>query len=311
MLPEVLHYLSPVDGGVYVDGTFGAGGYSAGLLDAAGCRVVAIDRDPAAVARAQEFGARYGGRFVLIQGCFGDVADLLREAGTGLVDGFVLDLGVSSFQLDEAGRGFSFRFDGPLDMRMDTGAGQTAADLVNALPEKALADLIYQYGEERHSRKIAYKIVARRAEKKFETTLDLADVVRAAIPKKPGKPDIDPATRTFQALRIAVNDEMGELERALESAAAILKPGGCFVVVSFHSLEDGAVKRFFREKSGKSARGSRYFPEILSGEGPFFEMVTSRAIFPSERELKENPRSRSARLRCARRAACPVVGGAL
>lgn len=293
MLPEVLQQLSPVDGGVYVDGTFGAGGYSAAILKKADCVVVAIDRDLAAVGRALELKKRFGERLEFIEGCFGDVEALL--AGRK-VDGFVLDLGVSSFQLDEAERGFSFRFDGPLDMRMDTRSGQTAADLVNSMDEGELADLIFKYGEERYSRRIARKIVQRRAEKKFETTADLADVVRSCVPKS--KDGIDPATRTFQALRIAVNDELGELERALEAAERILKAGGRMVVVSFHSLEDGLVKAFFRGKSGEGAKGSRYLPDTRSGGNvPVFRLLTRKALVPSQKELSENPRSRSAKLR--------------
>lgn len=292
MLPEVLQLLSPVDGGVYVDGTFGAGGYSAKILESADCVVVAVDRDLAAVGRAADLKKRFGARLEFIEGCFGDVEELLDGRK---VDGFVLDLGVSSFQIDEAERGFSFRFDGPLDMRMDTRSGETAADLVNTMDEADLADLIYKYGEERHSRRIARRIVERRREKKFETTAGLADVVRSCVPKS--KDGIDPATRTFQALRIAVNDELGELERALGAAEKILKTGGRMVVVSFHSLEDGLVKAVFREKSGEASKGSRYLPETKAPDAPVFKTLTRKAQAPSQKELSENPRSRSAKLR--------------
>ena len=298
MLPEVLGALSPVDGGVYVDGTFGAGGYAKAILDAADCTVVAIDRDPDAQKRAEAMGED---RLVFIRGCFGDVEQLLADAGIGRVDGFVLDLGVSSFQLDEAERGFSFRFDAPLDMRMDPQSGQSAAELIANTQEKPLADLIYKYGEERKSRRIAHKIIEIRREAPIETTFQLADIVRSCLPKprsKDGRHDIDPATRTFQALRIAVNDELGELERALISAENILKPDARMAVVSFHSLEDGLVKRFFREKSGGEGV-SRYQPQIEAAPA-IFDLASKKAIKPSDAEIEENARSRSARLRVAR-----------
>lgn len=298
MLPEVLDALQPAAGEIYVDGTFGAGGYTRAMLDEADCTVIAIDRDPDAKARAKTLSAKYGDRLVFIHGCFGDVADLLAAAGFKKIDGFVLDLGVSSMQLDEADRGFSFRADGPLDMRMDNSQGSTAADIVNGYDEKELADLIYTYGEERHSRRIAKKIVERRREKKFETTADLAATVREVLPKA-RHDEIDPATRTFQALRIAVNDELGELERALAASESILNPGGRMVVVSFHSLEDGAVKKFFRAKSGNDPQGSRYLPDAGKKDAAIFDLSSKKAVKPSDKETHENPRSRSARLRVA------------
>lgn len=294
MLPQVLESLNPVDGAVYVDGTFGAGGYARSILEAANCSVIGIDRDADAAKRAGAFSDEFGERFTFLQGCFGDVEQLLAQNGFEQVDGFVLDLGVSSFQIDEAERGFSFRFDGPLDMRMGS-SGVSAADLVNNTEEKELADIIYLFGEERHSRRVARGIVARRKEQKFETTLDLADVVRALVPKS--KDGIDPATRTFQALRIAVNDELGELERALDAAEKILKPGGRLVVVSFHSLEDRMVKEVLRSKSG-GVGGSRYLPQAAVAK-PVFELISRKAIKPSEQEVAENARSRSAKLRAA------------
>ena len=302
MLNEVLSVLSPVDGGVYVDGTFGAGGYARAILDAADCTVVAIDRDPDAAKRADNLSKDYAGRLIFLRGCFGDVENLLAEAGIGKVDGFVLDLGVSSFQLDQAERGFSFRETGPLDMRMDPESGPSAADLVNSADEKELADLIYKYGEERKSRQIARRIVELRRAAPIETTGQLADIIRSCVPKS--RDGIDPATRTFQALRIAVNDELGELERALDAAEKILKPHGKMVVVSFHSLEDGLVKRFFRAQSGGESV-SRYLPQTDTAPVKF-KLLTRKAVKPAAQEITENSRSRSARLRAAE-----YIGGAL
>ncbi len=301
MLPEVLEQLSPRDGGVYVDGTFGAGGYSSAILDAADCTVVAIDRDPDAALRADELKSKYGARLIFLRGCFGDVAQLLIDAGIERVDGFVLDLGVSSFQFDEGGRGFSFRFDAPLDMRMNPDEGESAADLVNSMEEGALADTIYKYGEERKSRRIARKIVEMRKAAPIETTFQLADIVRSCLPR-PKFHEIDPATRTFQALRIAVNDELGELERALEVTPQILAQNGRVVIVSFHSLEDRIAKNYFREKSGGEG-GSRYMPEVKKTET--FKLLSRKALKPSAQECAENARSRSARMRAAE-----YIGGA-
>jgi len=300
MLDEVLESLQPADGEIYVDGTFGAGGYASAFLDKADCTVVAIDRDVEALERAESFKEKYGGRFVFIHGRFGEVKALLAKQGFEKVDGFVLDLGVSSMQLDEAQRGFSFRFDAPLDMRMDgSEETETAADIVNTYAEEDLANLIYTYGEERHSRRVAKKIVEARAGKKIETTSDLADIIRSVVHKSP-KDKTDQATRTFQALRIAVNDELGQLEVALQAAEQILKSGGRFVVVSFHSLEDGRVKEFLRNHSGGGARGSRHLPEENKNEdGAVFSLPNRKAMKPGEEEIGRNPRARSARLRVA------------
>ncbi|MGH1375540.1 MAG: 16S rRNA (cytosine(1402)-N(4))-methyltransferase RsmH [Alphaproteobacteria bacterium] len=299
MLPEVLDALAIKDGGIYVDGTFGAGGYTRAILEAADCTVYAIDRDVDAQKRADEFTKQYGARFVFLRGCFGDVRELLNEAGVSSVDGFVLDVGVSSMQIDEAERGFSFRFDGPLDMRMDIEGDQpTAADIVNTYEADDLANVIYEYGEERLSRRVARAIVMRRAEQKFSRTSDLADVVRSAVPKSP-KDKIDPATRTFQALRIAVNDELGELDRALEASEYVLAHHGRLVVVSFHSLEDGRVKRYMKRVANAVPSASRHMPQNVYVEDVVapFTLPSRKTVKPSKKEIDENPRSRSARLR--------------
>lgn len=299
MVPEVMSALSPVDGGVYVDGTFGAGGYTRSVLESSDCRVIAIDRDPAAVEVAAAFSKEFGERFIFLRGCFGDVEALLSGAGFDGVDGFVLDIGVSSMQIDQPERGFSFRFDGPLDMRMDTESGEmTAADLVNTYAQDELANVIYLYGEEKFSRRIASKIVAIRTEKPFERTMELVNAVHSAVPRSP-KDKIDPSTRTFQALRIAVNDELGELERALDASQRILSKGGRLVVVTFHSLEDRIVKNFLKDKSEPPAKGSRYLPDSVVDFKPVFSLVNKKAVVASDQELSENPRSRSAKLRSA------------
>jgi len=275
-------------------------GYSRAFLNAADCTVIAIDRDPNALKVAKEFSKEFGGRFIFVSGCFGDALALVRQAGFEKVDGFVLDVGVSSMQIDDGSRGFSFRFDGPLDMRMAQ-AGETASDIVNNYDEEPLANLIYQYGEERASRRIARRIVEARREAVIETTNQLADIVRAAVPRKP-QDKIDPATRTFQALRIAVNDELGELERGLEGAQDLLKDSGRLVVVSFHSLEDGIVKGFMYERGGYVANNSRHMPAApQNNTAPKFVLKKRKAIEAGDKEVSENPRSRSAKLRVAYR----------
>ena len=295
MLAEVLHHVAPRAGAVLLDGTFGGGGYSAALLEAAACTVWAIDRDPDAIARGAAFAARHPGRLHLLHGRFGDMFDLLAERNVHALDGVVLDLGVSSFQVDDPARGFSFRADGPLDMRM-AAAGPTAADLVNHLPEAELADTLYHFGEERLSRRIARAIVAARAQAPITTTLQLAEIIRAVVP--PDRSGIDPATRSFQALRIRVNDELGEIERGLAAAAALLAPGGRLVVVAFHSLEDRLVKRFMQDAAGRAPAPSRHDPGGLQRRAaPQFKLLTRRADRPGEAEIEANPRARSARLR--------------
>jgi 16S rRNA (cytosine1402-N4)-methyltransferase len=299
MLPEVLEHLSPAPGARVFDGTFGGGGYAAALLER-GCTVFACDRDPDAIARGAALAARFPGRLHLALGTFGNLLAHLEAWGVEALDGVVLDLGVSSFQLDEAHRGFSFRADGPLDMRMGKD-GPTAADLVNTLPERELADLLWEFGEERHSRRIARAIVAARAEAPIATTLRLAEIVRANVPRDPS--GIDGATRSFQALRIRVNDELAEIERALDSALKVLAPGGRIVVVSFHSGEDRIVKRRFQAASGRAPGRSRHDPAALMAreDAPEFRLLTPRSVRPSAAECAENPRSRSAHLRALER----------
>jgi 16S rRNA (cytosine1402-N4)-methyltransferase len=306
LLAEVVEALAPRDGRTYVDGTFGAGGYARGLLEAARCRVFGIDRDPAAVERGRALAPAYDGRLSVVEGRFGDMETLLGAAGIDRVAGVALDLGVSSPQLDEAARGFSFRADGPLDMRMGR-HGKTAADLVNELPEAALADLIFELGEERFARRVARAIIRAREKAPIRRTLELAEIVRAALP--PARGGIDPATRTFQALRIAVNEELDELDRGLAAAERVLEPGGRLAVVSFHSLEDRRVKGFLRTRSEAAPHGSRHLPP-QAGPAPSFRLVTRRAVQPGEAELSANARARSARLRAAERTDAPAWGEA-
>jgi 16S rRNA (cytosine1402-N4)-methyltransferase len=300
MLAEVLATLVPRDGATCLDATFGGGGYARAILDAApGCTLFALDRDPDAIARGADLVARYAPRLQLMEGRFGDMLDLMAARGVTTLDGVVMDLGVSSFQLDQAERGFSFRADGPLDMRMEK-AGPSAADLVNTLPEAELADILYRLGEERFSRRIAKAIVARRAEQPFATTGDLAALVRSKVPRDPS--GIDGATRAFQALRLAVNDELGEVERGIAAAAQMLAPGGRLVVVAFHSLEDRIAKRFMAEAAGRGTGASRHDPGALTARAaPRFRLLTPRALRPSEAETRDNPRARSARLRALER----------
>ena len=300
LLAETIDALAPHDDGIYVDGTFGRGGYTRALLDRARCRVFAIDRDPEAIASGAALARAAGGRLTLIEGSYGDMATLLGTAGIAAVAGIALDLGPSSPQLDDPARGFSFRGDGPLDMRMAR-HGTTAADLVNTLPEAALADIIFLYGEERFSRRIARAVLAARETAPIQRTGELAAIVRKVVPAQPG--GIDPATRTFQALRIAVNDELGELERGLAAAERLLAPGGRLVVVSFHSLEDRRVKTFLRQRSAAAPRGSRHLPAAGGETAASFRLLTKKAVRPGEAELTRNPRARSARLRAAERTA--------
>jgi 16S rRNA (cytosine1402-N4)-methyltransferase len=306
LVEAVLAALAPRDDAVYVDATFGAGGYSEALLGAARCRVFGIDRDPDAVARGAALAKKYGGRLTLIAGPFGDMERLLDPFATGPVAGIAFDLGVSSMQIDQAGRGFSFRQDGPLDMRMSQ-AGETAAELIARLSERELSELIRALGEERFAGRIARAIAAAQRRHPLATTGELAETIRAVIPKR--EPGLDPATRTFQALRIAVNDELGELDRGLAAAERLLVPGGRLAVVSFHSLEDGRVKSFLRRRS-ETARGSRHLPPRPGGPAPTFTLLSRRPIRPTDAEIARNPRARSARLRAAERNSAPVFAEA-
>jgi 16S rRNA (cytosine1402-N4)-methyltransferase len=273
------------------------------LLDAAECQVIGIDRDPSVRGRADRLAAAYPRRFHLVEGRFGDMPDLLAGIGIEAVDGVALDIGVSSMQLDQPERGFSFQQDGPLDMRMG-GGGETAADIVNSRSEAELADIFFIYGEERRARAIARAIVMARLEKPITRTRELAEIVARVVR---GVPGIHPATRTFQALRIAVNDELGELKRGLAAAEKLLKPEGRLAVVSFHSLEDRVVKRFLDRRSGKQAGASRHLPAAKGAERrPSFSLLHKGAVTPGEAEIAANPRARSAKLRAAKRTAAPA-----
>jgi 16S rRNA (cytosine1402-N4)-methyltransferase len=304
MLTEVIEALSPRDGEVMIDGTFGVGGYSRALLAAADCRVIGVDRDPDAIARGRLPADEFNGRLIMAHGCFGEMDRLANEAGVEQVDGVTLDLGVSSPQLDQAERGFSFRFDGPLDMRMGR-EGPSAADVVNETPEEQLADIIYELGEERLSRRVARAIVHARREGAITRTLELAEVVRRVVPKS--RDGVDPATRTFQALRMHVNDELGEIRRGLAAAERILAPGGRLAVVTFHSLEDRAVKNFLKSRSEPPAAPSRHAPmNVEAARPPSFRLLHRKPLSPSAEETARNPRARSARLRAAVRTTAAV-----
>jgi 16S rRNA (cytosine1402-N4)-methyltransferase len=298
LLRPILDNCAPVRG-LWLDGTFGAGGYTRGLLAAGADHVIGVDRDPLALEMAQGWIAQFEQKITLVAGVF---SELDNYSNTPL-DGVVLDLGVSSMQLDLAERGFSFMKDGPLDMRMSQD-GPSAADLVNSADEGYLADILYHYGEERASRRIAHAIVEARARAPITTTLELAEIVSRCLPRpKPGQSH--PATRSFQAIRIAVNTEFTELAKGLAAAERALKPGGLLAVVSFHSLEDRVVKRFFQLASGQEANANRYAP-ARADSAARFELLSKRAIGPDEQELAQNPRARSAKLRIGRRTAVPA-----
>lgn len=304
MLADVLDVLKPRDGGIYVDGTFGAGGYTRAILGSADCAVLAIDRDPSAILRGRALESEFGSRLTLIEGCFGDMERLVRALGHETVDGVVFDVGVSSMQIDQAERGFSFQQDGPLDMRM-SGEGPSAADAVNHLDESDLARIIAVYGEEKRARAVARAIVAAREEAELHRTLELAEIVSRVIGRRP-QDKIHPATRTFQALRIFVNDELGELARGLSGAETLLHEGGRLAVVAFHSLEDRIVKRFLVERTGRAGRANRYMPASEEIE-PSFREIAHKARKASEAEIETNVRARSAKLRAAERTGAPAV----
>ena len=299
MLAEVLAALAPQDAGIYVDGTFGAGGYTRGILAAAACKVIAIDRDPSAIAAGADLVASSNGRLELVQSTFGEMASLVDDKK---VQGVVLDIGVSSMQIDEAARGFSFMRDGPLDMRMGQ-VGKSAADHVNGLDADDLAQIIYILGEEPRSRSIAKAIVTARAEAPLLTTLDLVKAVERATGPQRMKDRTHPATRTFQALRIHVNGELDELAQALCAAEDILDVGGRLVVVTFHSLEDRIVKKFFAERSGKLPTNSRHMPASHEGPAASFDLLFKGHKEAGPEENLDNPRARSAKLRCGVRTA--------
>jgi 16S rRNA (cytosine1402-N4)-methyltransferase len=304
MPEEVVAVLAPRDGGIYLDGTFGAGGHARLLLDAARTTVIAIDRDPRAIADGRALQSTYGDRLVLIEGRFADMIDLLAVAGIASVDGILLDIGVSSMQLDEAERGFSFTRDGPLDMRMG-GRGMSAADVVNTLEEDPLKRLLRVLGEEKRAHAVVRAIAAARAQAPITRTGELADIVEKAVGRRPGE-RISPATRTFQALRIYVNGELGELVQGLAAAERLLRPGGRLAVLTFHSLEDRIVKRFLKERSGTMPGPSRHSPPVERQPPTFTDVLPGGATANAE-EIAANPRARSARLRAAERTDAPAL----
>jgi len=304
LLPEVLTVLGDLNDKLIIDGTFGAGGYSRAFLKN-GAHVIAFDRDARVAPYVKALSEEYPDKLQWVNRCFSEIEEGLAELGHASCDAIVLDIGVSSMQLDEAERGFSFMRDGPLDMRMSTD-GRRAADIVNEDEKDEIAHIIWLYGEEHKSRSIAAAIVRRRSERKFETTADLAEVVERALGGRRGAP-AHPATRTFQALRIAVNDELGELEQVLLKAEALLKPDGILAVVTFHSLEDRIVKSFFNERAGRLPSASRYLPEKAKSSEALYSLITQKPIVAGFEEVAANPRARSAKLRAVRRTTAPLT----
>ena len=303
LLDECVAALRPREGAVILDGTFGAGGYTRALL-AAGARVIGVDRDPRAIAGGRALAGEAAGRLTLVEGRFGEL-DVIARAFTENLDGVALDIGVSSMQLDEAERGFSLRFDAPLDMRMEA-QGRSAADILLECDEEEIADILFHYGEERASRRIARAIVVDRAQKPYVSTLQLAEMIARVAPEKPGE-FTHPATKSFQALRIAVNDELGELLRGLAAAERALKPGGRLAVVTFHSLEDRIVKQFLARRTGKGQALSRRLPGEPPAVTPSFVTPAKLPIAPGDAEIKRNSRSRPAKLRWAERTAAAAI----
>lgn len=304
MLREVISSLKPKDGSKFIDATFGAGGHSRALLAAANCAVLGFDRDPRTVAQSSLLVSEYRGRLTVVEANISELQEIAPRHGFDQVDGILFDFGVSSMQLDEAGRGFSFRHDGPLDMRMSA-RGLSATDVVNRYAEKDLARIIAILGEEKKAKFVARAIVETRKEREITRTVELADIVRKAIHSRPG--DIDPATRTFQALRIYVNDELREIESGLLAAEKLLKPGGVFAAISFHSLEDRLVKTFIASRSQAPAR-SRHAPEVKAVPSSF-KMISRKPLVAGDEEVKLNPRARSAKLRIAERTDAPAQTG--
>ncbi len=302
MLQEVVDALAPKNGQTFLDATFGNGGYSQALLEKTDCNVTAFDRDPDAIKRGQKLVEISNGRLELIETAFGDLSRYFGAENQ--VDGIVFDLGVCSTQLDEAERGFSFRLDGPLDMRMEQ-KGPDAAAIVNSYSEEELADILWRYGEEKASRRIARAIIKARGEMKIERTSQLCDIIHGVMPR-PSHGQPDSATRAFQALRIYINKELEQLEQALEASPAALKPGGILVVVSFHSLEDRIVKQFLRERSGRTPNANKYRPQTEMPKQAIFKEISRKPVLPTDAETAINPRARSAKLRMAIRTDAPV-----
>ena len=299
LLQEVITALSLQEGGLYVDATFGAGGYSQGILSNKDCNLVAVDRDPSVIEFVHKMEAEYLEKFQFISGEFGNIKNLINFYVEKPIDGIVFDIGVSSMQLDQQLRGFSFSKDAPLDMRMDTRKELTAHDIVNSYDEKSLANLLFNYGGEKKSRRIAAAMLEKRAEKPIETTIELANIIKAAVGKY--NDTIHPATRSFQAIRMQVNDEIGQLQSGLEGAAQILKPNGVMVVVTFHSVEDKVVKDYFKKLAGIKVNANRHLPTDSDLEPVNYELVYKKVITADAKELKSNPRARSAKLRAIRR----------
>ena len=308
MKHEMLAAVAPKDGEVIIDGTFGAGGYSRALLNAATCKVVAFDRDPNVKLLADALAREFPGHFLFLSARFSAMVEALADAGIHAVDAIVLDIGVSSMQFDEDARGFSFQREAPLDMRMG-GEGETAADIANGYSEAELIRILRDYGEERDAKRITRAIIAAREMQSITTTTQLADIIRRAV-RNPGKMKIHPATKSFQALRIEVNQELAELEAALAAAERLLKPGGRLVVITFHSLEDRIVKQFMLSRSDAATPISRHSPAALlpggANDNATFNLTPKQAITPTEQEVGLNPRARSAKLRCATRTASPL-----